>query len=156
LPSSVQSFTSTGRIRRFFFNRLRDGAAYKTANQSIPSGAYTTVTWGVENYDRGADLTAATGVFTVPEYGLYEVMAAVVYSGMSSGTQIALAIFNNGVQKGTAFDYAGGASPGLVVCDAQLCNASDTLDVRAYQGSGANKNLTFQAEASYLFIKRIA
>jgi hypothetical protein len=51
--------------------------AYASSNQSISSATATTVTFGTENYDVGADF--ASNTFTAPKTGRYHISGQVTF-----------------------------------------------------------------------------
>jgi hypothetical protein len=52
-----------------------------SSGQSIPTGVSTTILWDAsKTYDTHGALNAATGTFTAPETGYYQVTASILYS----------------------------------------------------------------------------
>jgi hypothetical protein len=60
--------------------------AGRTTTQTVPDGVETTVIFDTEDHDTGADYNPGTGIFTVPETGLYNVSCHLQYSAIPVGT----------------------------------------------------------------------
>ncbi len=60
--------------------------ASSSADTTVPDFTETTVIFDVEDHDTGADYNNTTGIFTVPETGLYNVSCHLQYGSIPTGT----------------------------------------------------------------------
>jgi hypothetical protein len=98
-----------------------------------------------------ATLMDATGRYTCPATGTYQVSGQIRFSSVSANQVVGAAIYKNGTTKmsegGTATAGAAG-DEGATVTDLVQCNAGDYLELFAY-GSGA-QSLVLGAADNYL------
>lgn len=75
-------FTATTRE----WHSHRAGAfAWKQSNQVVTSGSYQLLTWTHESYDHGQNFDPATGLFTAPTAGWYQLEVSVFLNEANSG-----------------------------------------------------------------------
>lgn len=129
--------------------------------QSVPNNTTTTITNWTSRLNQGNNFNTVTGVYTAPRAGRYLVCAEVTFASASyasAGGEATIALFKNGAQERSARAVVAAAatlqmsSPHLAV----LVNlaAGDTMEVRAYQTSGAAVN-TSGASNTFLTIKEL-
>lgn len=130
--------------------------------QSIPNGAFTTVTGWTAVTDRNSNWTASTGVFTTPRAGVFVVSAALATAAASWGANnnISLAVFKNGVevaQSTKIVDGTNGATTQGVTLGAVLinCAAGDAITLRMFQSQGAAVALGTTAVANWVSIYQL-
>jgi hypothetical protein len=133
-----------------------------TSAQSIPNGAFTTVTGWTAVTDRNSNWTASTGTFTAPRAGMYMVSAALATAAVSWGANnnLSIAVFKNGTEVAQAtkiIDAANGATtqgvalPSVVIS----CAASDALTIRVFQSQGAAVALGSTAVTNWVSIVQV-
>lgn len=110
----------------------------KTTDQSVNSGAYTTITGWTQTEIRGG-FSESSGVVTVPYTGRYSITANISWTTGSGGTRIVAFAFNaatapslpgNAVTPATTFTHQS-------ISSVVKLTANDTIKVLAYQSSGA-------------------
>ena len=106
-----------------------------TATTSIPNNAITHVAtgwaWGTNT---GLVTVASAGTYQFVEGGTYLVLATLRYTASGTGRRMAL-IYRSGAEAGRA--ESGPGSSATQVSHLLTAAAGDTLDVRAFQTSGA-------------------
>jgi len=108
---------------------------YRNAAANTGNGAFAKVTFDTETFDTNNNF--ATGTYTAPVAGFYQLSYTVSVVATGSGTDIAASLYKNGsefkrgsqVTSGGAFNYALSAS--MIIQSA----ASDTWEVYAYAGT---------------------
>lgn len=139
-----------------------DALFYQTTNaQSFATGATNTVTTWTKVFDRvNTNFNAATGVFTAPVAGFYDVSAGVNFAANTGaiGTLASIGIVANGVTVANGFyiRQTATSTPMLPQVSA-LCQlaAGQTIVVQGTQNTGGTVALTATANANYLSIYRI-
>jgi hypothetical protein len=133
-----------GALRNLANNPCAIATRTSPATQSIPSGAFTDVTFPVEDFDNAGLFTPGAAVITVALFGVYTVSASVQWQPNATGSRALIVLLNgveipsvgnevpvnsvgNGTRLSTAFDIA--LSP------------SNQLKVQVLQGSGGNLNV---------------
>lgn len=135
--------------------------ATTTNAQSIPNNAFTTVINWTTTQNQGSNFVAATGVYTAPVTGDYDVRAGVRYAaatGVTGGTQILIAVAVNGtvvyqtgmVHQSTA-SFASQAAGSWIVS----ATAGDLITIRVFQNSGVSMTLDGVAAANYVQITQL-
>lgn len=114
-------------------------SALAIANNTEVTLIPTTVT-----YNEGSGYNNGTGVFTAPSIGYYKV-TAMLYNGGSltpSAGQIEMYVRKNGAGHYSSIINSIGASTaeGCIISDTLQLNATETVEIRAYQSNGASEN----------------
>ena len=139
-------------------------ARYSTnAAQSIPNTTDTVVNFDTINYDtNSAVTTGAAWHFTAPVTGYYMVNACITFNTTNTwadGEPALLSTRINGAQiSRLAFTQQGNANSiykQLVGSDILYLTAGQTLDVTAYQGSGAALVLYNAYDYNYICIHKL-
>ena len=111
---------------------------YKSGNQTISDGTFTTVTFDTEEYDNGGNF--ASNTFTAPATGFYYIYSQLVWNGDTNSNYSLNRLMKNGSPiNWNAFfqtDSSGGYGGRLV-----SLSANDTVLVQCYQNSGGNLDL---------------
>ena len=111
---------------------------YKSADQTISTDTFTTVTFDTEQYDSGSAF--ASNTFTAPSTGYYFIYSSLVWSGSTNSDYSLNRLMKNGspVNWNAFFQtYSSGGFGGRVLS----LSASDTVLVQCYQNSGGNLDL---------------
>jgi len=117
---------------------------YRSTNQSIPNGAWTTITFDTTRYDRGPaahwNINNPTRL-TCQVAGVYDIVAAISFGGAVGGNQRACGILlNGGAYAGiggmTAFTPTNGINYSTISAQLYL-NIGDYVELQVYQDSGA-------------------
>jgi len=120
----------------YAFAARRDASA-----QTFTNGAWTKMTFDVEEYDHGAAFTPATGTFECQEAGLYHFDAEAAMDGCDDTEAMSIGIHVNGTlyrRGGRCIAAAANQETHVSVgADAWLA-FGDTVDVRVFHNSGAN------------------
>jgi hypothetical protein len=130
--------------------------ASTSSTQTVPDNTETTVVFETEDHDTGADYNSTTGIFTVPETGLYDVGCHLVFSGIPAGTsRVNIYLKRNSgdltVTWGT--DVANETIMPRMVMGTWQLTAGDTIACNAFlQTTGASGSVTFP---SYFFATRV-
>lgn len=120
-------------------------SAYRPAAQGIPTGAWTKVGMGTEEYDTGNCFDSTTNFRFQPNVpGYYNIVGHVMYSPASSGLGY-ISLYKNG----TVFKYGTHASFNTfdgawlhVVSTVFLNGSTDYVELFTFQSSGATLNIT--------------
>lgn len=132
--------------------------AYRCENQSVPSGAWTTVALNMEVYDTCGMFNTTTGEFTIPDTGYYLVVFYVKW-GVGS---VFPKRFGAGVYRGATplFDIVGvqtGAN-GISVGGSNIYvfYSGQVIHLKAYQDSGAAMDIYGgNAASTYMILNRV-
>lgn len=71
-------------------------SAYRGAVWTTSSGSYGLVTFDTENYDSNTNFDTATGKYTAPVAGFYQLNAAVGWAPAGDGAWALVALYKNG------------------------------------------------------------
>lgn len=135
-----------------------------SAGQSIPNTpSVTVVDFGTKQHDtHGAVTTGGAWKFTAPAYGIYRVSAALQYgtqAGWDANEAAEMYLYKNGAQFSVLGAVSGWAttstSMSISGSDEIELLAGDTIDIRAFQNSGASKTLNASVTSVHVAISRI-
>ena len=122
--------------------------AYKSADQSISSGSFTTVTFDTEEWDSGSNF--ASNTFTAPSTGYYWMYSQLVWSGVWSDNYTLNRFMKNGSPVSwTAIPQR--SDNGFLNARVIYLSTSDTVLVQTYQESGSSRNLRGGSEDECFF-----
>lgn len=115
--------------------------------------------WNTPAIDTHGGLNAATGVYTVPVAGVYEIGATVVYNNNSTGARF-FSIRKNGSHDSYSSQIPASISAvsiGVTVMGSTIirCVAGDTLSIYGYQSSGGNLSYV-GLTSTHMSIERIS
>lgn len=116
----------------------------RTTNLSIPNAAFTDVTFPNIEADNMSNFVASGSVITVTRTGMYNIQAGGVFINAAGGVDRAIIIHRNGVEvpaSGQNEVPNAAAAPRLSATSGLVCNANDTIGMRAFQDSGGAINL---------------
>lgn len=139
-------------------------AAQNNAGTAIANGGTpAAVPFAVETIDTHSAFDGATGVFTAPVSGKYEIASGLMLTsggGWAAGEEFNLEYYkNNTTVIGECYSFAQAthSTYATVYCAPVITslNAGDTLRVRAYQTSGGSLNLTSTVGENVINIKRV-
>ena len=121
-------------------------AFYNTASTQSLTANVTNVIYGTQLIDTHAAMNAATGVYTVPVSGIYNVTAAMNIAALSNAD-----LYKNG---STSWRIVYTPTIGQPACGSALvsCVAGDTLSIR----SSVTTSLSSQAAGNYFSINRLS
>jgi len=136
--------------------------AVSSSGQSIPNNTQTTVTWdSSKSYDTHGALNAATGVFTAPVSGHYQVNSGILYNapGLNLSEIMDIYIVKNGATH-TGSRYLAQAttatSCGILVSDVVYLSKNDLVRIDTLQNSGAAATLNAASTFTYFSIVKIS
>lgn len=137
------TFASTASTVTVAKARAHGAQAYKTASQAIPTGAYTTVTWGTEVTDTHGCFNPATGLFTVPAGGAgwYAMDASFFMVEANTGEARIAERYNGsaGTIKGNLLNYP--AYKMISGIWQRYLNAGDTWGCAIWHDRGSDSNV---------------
>lgn len=122
--------------------------AYKSADQNISSGSFTTVTFDTEQWDSGSAF--ASNTFTAPSTGYYWIYSQLVWSGVWSDDYT----LNRFMKNGSAVSWTAipqRSDNGFLNARVIHLSASDTVIVQTYQESGSSRDLRGGSEDECFF-----
>lgn len=128
-----------------------------TSGQSLPTGVATVITLdSVKTFDTHSSLNAATGVFTAPEYGYYQVSGSTMCNAtLASNVAWIVYLYKNGtLYSSTDYRIAATTIVGRSISDLVLLNKGDTLDMRVLQNSGGAVVLNSSAGLNWLSVTK--
>ena len=142
------TITNSGTATGFGGNVTEYFHAYKSADQSISSSSFTTVTFNTEQWDSGNNF--ASNTFTAPSTGYYWIYSQLVWSGSWSDNYT----LNRFMKNGSAVSWAAipqRNSQGWLNARVIHLSASDTVLVQTYQESGSSRDLRGSSEDECFF-----
>ena len=162
--------TEAGNTGIIDFNNQSRARAYRNAAQNIGTGAWTLIPFDTASYNSKTELNTATGVFTAKTTGYYQVNARTQFTLPALGTlgwYVSIAIYVNGAvySYGTQLAVtttAGATERDIVtnnapnVSDVVYLTAGQTLDIRAYQNTGANRAIVTGTAQTYVSIHKLS
>jgi hypothetical protein len=126
--------------------------AHASANQSIPTSSYTTVTLPNEKVDTGSDF--ASNTFTVPTTGFYFFVCRMTFLSGWTGqyiTKIRQVRSSSEVDSYVGYHYHNNTEEGDGNSGVMSCQASDEISFQVYQASGSSRN-TYYGSAGGIFL----
>lgn len=128
--------------------------AYRSTAQTLSAATYTKITFDTEVRDEGADYDTATGEWTVPATGWYDVGGHIFYGSLTDGDQIVAAVYVNGIRSSflgiTRVGSAGGAGAGGAI--PLHLTAGDVVTLYGYRQSAGD--VSAGSDWSYFTAKR--
>jgi hypothetical protein len=133
-----------------------------SSGQSIPSNTATTMVYdATKRFDTNGALNAATGIFTCPETGYYQVSAGATFNALtptSVNNVFTIQLYKNGTAS-TVLGYLfveTVASAGRAVRGAEIIslNKGDTLSLSVFHNTTGAKTLTTAVEENYFSITK--
>lgn len=125
----VASFVSDSN----YFEAVKSGV-----NQSIPSAAYTKLTWAASTIDSAPGFDNANDTYVIPVKGVYRVVASIAFNPHSVSTnQNQVLMYQNGTFRRAAIGASNSSAATTVTLDCLLAfNAGDTVDIHVFHGNG--------------------
>lgn len=142
----------------------RSGPAVITATESVNAryhassstitGSLAAITYTTKDFD--SHNAYASGTYTIPVSGKYQVNAACATNAASSGHTGFIAVFKNGTQWNESSSYPAGNGNGsqLLVSDIVSCNASDTITIEVAD-NGSTPTIVSSNFYNYFSIARV-
>jgi len=135
--------SDAGTLKRIDFSLIKSSNTpyfhvYKSADQTISNGSFTTVTFDTEQYDSGSAF--ASNTFTAPSTGYYFIYSQLTWSGSTNSNYSLNRLMKNGSPVNWCAFFQTENSSGFGGRVLNL-SASDTVLVQCYQDSGGNLDL---------------
>jgi hypothetical protein len=133
-----------------------------SSGQSIPSNTATTMVYdATKRFDTNGALNAATGIFTCPETGYYQVSAGATFNALTPtavNNVFTIRLYKNGTAS-TVLGYLfveTVAAAGRAVRGAEIIslNKGDTLSLSVFHNTTGAKTLTTSVEENYFSITK--
>lgn len=152
--------TANGNFSVLLSNANSTVRAATTNALVVATGAFLTITTWTTTKNLGANFVAATGVYTVPLAGEYDVRCAVRFAASAGAlnAQCLVAVFVNGVERygsGVTYNTASATVAQASGSWMLTCATSDLITVRVFQNSGGNLTLDATAVANWLNIQQM-
>lgn len=113
--------------------------AKRISNQTISSGATTTVIFPSEDYDVNNTINHSTGVFTPPQAGYYVIKASVNWSSTNTTTAVrSIRLVKNGTTIVEQADEEGSGSMHSSIHTTIYSDGTDNYRIQVNQSSGSN------------------
>lgn len=151
--SSGQLLTTDGSgILSWSATATSTNARYKTiAITTIPTApTFTTIRYTSQDYDTNSAYNTATGEYTIPTTGIYQIAAQVAISGTSDRR---LAVYVNGSQIVGGATVTGVAFVGINV--QFKLTTTDVVTIRALQSSGGNESTVTDTSGNFFTIMKV-
>ncbi len=151
-PSSLVLTNATGLPYTSVTKPTTAFYAYNNAAQSVSNGVATKCTLNTELYDSGGLFDSTTNYRYQPNVaGVYTVVGAVMFTGMSAGVYTISMIYKNGAVYIESDLFAGGTgnSCNIVLGQVPMNGTTDYIEFYIYQAAGSSKS-TFNG-APYTF-----
>lgn len=119
---------------------------YNSVDQSIPSGAFTVVTFDSERFDSGGlhSIVTNTGRLTAVTAGKHIVSGCVRWAANSTGRRL-LSVYKNGLEisRQSTTPSAADTDPTMAVSLLHDFAVGDYVELRVFQDTGAGLSVTF-------------
>lgn len=132
--------------------------ALLSANQSIPSNAWSTLDLDVVDWDIDGDFDIVNHWFECPNDGVYMICVATKVLNVTNATPFGCSIYVNGALAGgrVTFVVGGTANPGSAASDMLELSAGDHIQCAAFQRTGANRDVQGgNIFTNYLAVKQL-
>jgi hypothetical protein len=136
--------------------------AVQSSAQSIPNSANTAITWdATKTYDTHGALNAATGVFTAPLTGFYQVNVDLMFASSSwtQGQYNALGIRKNGGLHSVANYFVPSTYTSFIVnrvSDVVYLNKGETVDAFIAHNRGSATSISADPTATHISIAKVS
>lgn len=129
-----------------------DIVAYNNGAQAVPTGAATVLVFNTEVRDARGEFASNTYTAQIP--GSVDVEAATRLAGLIAGTtQVRMIIYKNGAAYRETDVVCNSADQTFTVSGPVEVVAGDTVDVRCFQNSGADRNTTAGLQYNFISIR---
>lgn len=109
--------------------------AYRSSTQAIAAATSTVIVYNTEVRDEGADYDPATGQWTVPETGWYDVGAGISCSGLAANQSVSLDLYVGATEHTRLFDQEIASTLGYFAPSGSAplyLTAGNVVTIRAY------------------------
>lgn len=132
--------------------------AHLDMDQSVASGAWTLMSFSIENFDVASNFDTGTYKFTAPVDGYYEVNARITWDATAAGKVYGayLHVNNSGVSVCyAASDVTGTIMPSCVISDILKLTANDYVTLKGYHNTGSAINAVSGTIQSFLSVRLV-
>jgi hypothetical protein len=139
-----------------FSSRAR---AYLSANQSVPTGAFTKILLNAENYDEQGEFDNVTNYrFTAKKAGYYQVNACAVLNLSVDTARLIAFIYKNGAMVARADSQMSVANTYVSanVSDVIYLAADDYLELYVWHNCGSNRDIYGGSAYTFLSIHKLS
>jgi hypothetical protein len=114
--------------------------AARTVVQALAAATFTKVVFDLEQRDDGADYDPATGTWTAPAAGWYDVATAVLFAALAAGERAIVSIAVGGVETARLADATAGAAADATRAGSvpMFLAAGDAVTVLAFRGNAGD------------------
>jgi hypothetical protein len=117
----------------------------RTTNQSIPNGAFTTITFPTVEADNMSNFVSGSSAITVSRTGMYNIQFGAVCDAAAGGIRSVI-VRRNSVEVPASGDTKagdGGNNGRLAATSGVACNAGDTIDIQVFQSATGGGAINF-------------
>ena len=147
-PNGQVNFPKQSRVRAYLAN----------ANQVIPSATFTKVQLNAKNYDSQGEFDEITNYrFTAKKAGYYFITGTVYWNTFTDQCRLVVLLYKNGSTGPWNATRASGTSYiQNTVNDIMYLAANDYIELWAWQDSGANVEIRYDAHGTWLAIHKLS
>ena len=141
----IRGWSSNTQISNNYEGRTASLTAKKTTNQTIATSSATNVTGFASpaSVDNFGAFNTATGVYTFYKAGRYNIAGSVSWGGSATGFRVLALYKNSSTELNTKYLIPSNASEfNMDISHQDNFVAGDTLNLRVFQNSGGNLNIT--------------